>query len=127
MDLAKYTPQQFRKYNGQVVMKAIESMGYQATANKLAKSIAAATNQSEEVVLEPVKEVLKYAVANGFLVARGKSYALPGVGFSIQMDGRRRVARKPRNVMKKSKKSKTVKKFEKTKLPIKKKLPVKKM
>lgn len=120
MDLAKYTPQQFRKYNGQVVMKTIESMGYQATANKLAKSIAAATNQSEEVVLEPVKEVLKYAVANGFLVTRGKSYSLPGIAFSIQTDGRRRVARKARKVIDKPKSSGNVKKSKKPKLQVKK-------
>lgn len=120
MDLTEYTPQQYRKYNGQAVMKAIESMGYQATANKIAKAIGTAIKQPEEVVLEQVKEVLKFAVANGFLVTRGKSYLLPGVAFSIQTDGRRRVARKPRKIINKKKASVGVKKSKKSKSPVKK-------
>lgn len=70
-------------------MKALQSMDYHATSNKLAKHIAACTNQREEDILDTVKRVLSTAVTNGFLVTRGRSYQLPGT--TIQMDSRKRL------------------------------------
>lgn len=87
--MAKYTPQQYTKFNGQTVMKALQSMDYQATSNKLSKYIATNTNQRLEDVHDTVKRVLRSAVANGFLITRGKSYRLPSAAYTLYMDGKR--------------------------------------
>lgn len=78
MDNPNYTWQQYKKFNGQTVMKALQSMNYHATTDKLTKYIASCIDQREEDIKDTVKRVLSNAVANGFLVTRGKSYVLMG-------------------------------------------------
>lgn len=108
MEKAKYTLQQYKKFNGQTVMKALQSMDYRATSNKLAKYFAANSDHSEEDIRDTLRHVLKNAVANGFLITRGKSYQLPG---AIQTDSRKKSALKPRrNATKKTNRSKPVRK-----------------
>lgn len=108
MEKAKYTLQQYKKFNGQTVMKALQSMDFHATSNKLAKYFAANTDHSEEDIRDTLRRVLSNAVANGFLITRGKSYQLPG---AIQTDSRRKTAAKSRqSATKKTNRSKPVQK-----------------
>lgn len=84
-----YTVQQYKKFNGQTIMKALQLMNYSATTKKLAKHIAASIDQREEAVIDTVKMVLSNAVANGFLVHRGSSYRLPSTAYTTQTDRRK--------------------------------------
>ncbi|KAG4079097.1 hypothetical protein HA402_001068 [Bradysia odoriphaga] len=106
MESPKYTVQQYKKFNGQTVMKALQSMNYNATTNKLAKHIAACNNKREEDIKSTVKRVLSDAVANGFLITRGQSYRLPTPTFIVQTDSRKRLNSR-RNAAGKIKKSKS--------------------
>lgn len=107
MEPHKYTAQQYKKFNGQTVMKALQSMNYKGTTNKLAKFIAASNNKREEDIRDTVKRVLSDAVANGFLVTRGSSYQLPTPTFTVQVDSRKRLDSR-RNAASKIRKSKSV-------------------
>lgn len=111
MAKSDYTMQQYRKFNGQTVMKALQLMDYRATTNKLAKHFAASINESEEDIKDAVKRVLSNAVANGFLVTRGKSYQLPGALYAYQADGRK-ASNSRRSVTKKMVKLKTARKTQ---------------
>lgn len=91
-------------------MKALQSLNYHATTNKLAKFIAASINQREEDIKDTIKSVLHNAVASGFLVTRGSSYLLPGTAYTIQADNRKGRANSRRNVTNKISKPKTARK-----------------
>lgn len=71
-------------------MRALQSLNYHATSVKLAKHIAACNDKREEDIRDTVKRVLSDAVANGFLITRGKSYQLPAPSFTVQTDSRKR-------------------------------------
>lgn len=106
MEKPKYTLQQYKKFNGQTVMKALQTMNYHATTNKLAKYIAASIQQPEEDIKDTVKRVLQSAVANGFLVTRGSSYQLPGEVYTIQTDSPKPRSNSRRNAVRKISKTK---------------------
>lgn len=76
MDQQEFTPQQYKKYNGQSIMLALENMGGSATADDLAEHIGVSINQPQHIVKAEVMQVLRRGISNGFFQRRGKSYFL---------------------------------------------------
>lgn len=73
-----YTPQQYRKYNGQMVFKALRAIGSEVSADDLASYISKHIGEREEIVLPEIKQVLRRGIVNGFLVRNGTNYSLVG-------------------------------------------------
>lgn len=82
-----YTPQQYRKYNGQSVLKALRSIGKDATADELANYISQDINEEEDTILPEIKNVLRRGITSGFLQRHGIHYSLVGEEDNIQVDG----------------------------------------
>lgn len=62
--------------NGESVFEAILHLGGKATFSELVKRIANSVSQPEDAVQSEVKQVLRAAVLNGYLVRHGKNYLL---------------------------------------------------
>lgn len=72
----KFTPQQYKKYNGQSIMAAFKSMGDRATVDDISGCIARTIHQPEECIREEVANVLNRGVSDGFLLKREQYYIL---------------------------------------------------
>lgn len=70
-----FTPQQYRKYNGQSVFRALSAMGNEASADELADFISEDIGARQEVILPEVKSVLQRGISNGFLKRNRKLYS----------------------------------------------------
>lgn len=86
----QYTPQQYRKYNGQSVFKALTAIGNEASADEVANFISQDIGEREEIILPEVKQVLRRGITNGFLVRNGKFYSFVGDDVNMQTDSARR-------------------------------------
>lgn len=85
----EYTSQQYRKYNGQTVFKALSAMGNEGSAEDLATFISEDIGMDQGEILPEIKQVLRRGVSNGFLERKGHSYRF--YHEEIQTDsGRRR-------------------------------------
>lgn len=62
--------------NGESVFEALLRLGGKATFSELVKRIANSVSQPEDTVQSEVKQVLRAAVLNGYLVRHGKNYLL---------------------------------------------------
>ncbi len=92
----EYTPQQYRKYNGQSVFKALSAIGNEASADELANFISQDIGKSEDAILPEVKQVLRRGISNGFLVRSGQFYSFISDDQVMQVDSaskRRRTRR----------------------------------
>lgn len=90
-----YTPQQYKKYNGQSVFKALSAIGSEASADELAHFISLDIGENEEIILPEVKQVLRRGVSNGFLVRKGQYYSFVGEEFIMQSDSAPRHRKRP--------------------------------
>lgn len=90
MDTLEFTPQQYRKFNGQSIMLALQNMGGSATADDLADHIGALIDQPQHIVKQEVRLVLRRGISNGFFQRRGKKYFLFSEGSAYQLDGSRK-------------------------------------
>lgn len=90
MSHEKFTPQQYRKFNGQSIMLALETMGGSATSDDLTEHIATEIDQPKEIVKPEVNQVLRRGIANGFFQRRGTKYSLFNEGNLIEVDGSKR-------------------------------------
>ncbi len=111
----EFTPQQYRKFNGQSIMMALDAMGGSATADHLAEHIGNMIDQPQHLVKPEVSQVLRRGISNGFFQRRGKEYFLfnkdrtyevdgkkrkrkiINLPFELQTDGRRKIIRLSRN------------------------------
>lgn len=94
----EYTPQQYRKYNGQTVFKALSAMGNVATAEELADFISQDIGLREDTILSEIKLVLRRGITNGFLERKGNIYSAIRGDVNMEMDSApRRKARSSRN------------------------------
>lgn len=98
MNSQEFTPQQYRKFNGQSIMLALESLGGSATADTLAEHIATMIDQPQDIVKAEVSIVLRRGISNGFFQRRGKEYFLFSESSLYDVDGGKR-KRKSRNGM----------------------------
>lgn len=89
MDQQEFTPQQYKKYNGQSIMLALENMGGSATADDLAEHIGVSIDQPQDIVKAEVRQVLRRGISNGFFHRRGKKYFLFN-GETYETDSRRK-------------------------------------
>lgn len=96
----KYTPQQYKKYNGQSVFKALSAIGSEASADELANFISQDIGQREETLLPEVQQVLRRGIANGFLVKNGDYYSFIGNNLEMHLDSAR--SRRPHSSSRKS-------------------------
>lgn len=62
--------------NGEIVFEALLHLGGKATFSELVERITNSVSQPEDVVQSEVKQVLRAAVINGYLVRHGKIYVL---------------------------------------------------
>lgn len=90
MDTQEFTPQQYRKFNGQSIMLALQNMGGSATADDLADHIGTMIDQPQHIVKQEVRLVLRRGISNGFFQRRGKNYFLFSEGSAYQLDGSRK-------------------------------------
>lgn len=81
-----YTAQQYRKYNGQMVFRALRAIGNEVSAEDLANHISQHIGEREEKILPEIKEVLRRGIVNGFLVRNGTNYSLVGEDDNVQID-----------------------------------------
>lgn len=86
----EYTPQQYKKYNGHSVFKALNAIGNEASADELASFISKDIGKRQEAILPEVKQVLRRAISNGFLLRKGKLYSFIGDDMHIDSAQRRR-------------------------------------
>lgn len=92
--MEEFTPQQHKKFNGQSVMLALESMGGSATVDDLTKHIGVLIEQSDDLVKPEVKKVLRRGITNGFLQRRGKNYFLFNQSNAYEVDSKPKRKRK---------------------------------
>lgn len=85
-----YTPQQYKKYNGQSVFKALSAIGTEASADELANFISQDIGESETIILPEIKQVLRRGILNGFLVRNGIYYSFIGDELVMQVDSAKR-------------------------------------
>lgn len=76
--LNEFTPQQYKKYNGQSIMLAFKSMDNKATLDDLSKYIARSIEKPEENIRNEIINVLNRGIDDGFLLKRGQYYLLAG-------------------------------------------------
>lgn len=94
MDSQEFTPQQYRKFNGQSIMLALDALGRSASADDLAKYIGDLIDQPQDAVKAEVSQVLRRGISNGFFQRRGKKYCLFNEGSACDVDSGSR-KRKP--------------------------------
>lgn len=91
MEQPEFTPQQYRKFNGQSIMLALEAMGGSASADDLATHIGASIDQPQHIVKSEVTQVLRRGISSGFFQRRGKQYFLfNNESITYQVDGKKR-------------------------------------
>lgn len=90
MEREEFTPQQYRKFNGQSIMLALQNMGGSATADDLAEHIGALIDLPQHIVKPEVSQVLRRGVSNGFFQRQGKKYFLFNEASSYQVDSSRK-------------------------------------
>lgn len=88
MDQKEFTPQQYKKFNGQSIMLALDAMGGSATAEDLATHIGVMIEQPQDIVKAEVQQVLRRGISNGFFQRRGKTYCLFNGDSGYQVDGK---------------------------------------
>lgn len=86
----EYTPQQYKKYNGHSVFKALNAIGNEASAEELANFISKDIGKRQETILPEVKHVLRRAISNGFLLRNGKLYSFIGDDMHVDSVQRQR-------------------------------------
>lgn len=71
---------------GESVFEALQHLGGKASSKELVQQIASSLNESEEAVQSDVKQVLRAAVVNGYIVRHGKNYLLSRSCRSLHTD-----------------------------------------
>jgi len=94
MDLYFYTPEQRRMDRGKIVVKALQSLGGEGTAEHLLEEISSKIGHPAEVIETEIKKVLNQAIRDGFLIKKGRTYVFPGEENAEQMDSRMDAKRK---------------------------------
>lgn len=92
--MEEFTPQQHKKFNGQSVMLALETMGGSASVDDLTRHIGILIDQTEDLVKPEVKKVLRRGITNGFLQRRGKNYFLYNQNNAFEVDSKPKRKRK---------------------------------
>ncbi|KAG4079495.1 hypothetical protein HA402_005192 [Bradysia odoriphaga] len=78
--------QEIIKFNGKTVSKALAMLKNNATETEISDYISNYTGQPPNLVAREVKEILSFAVSNGFLVKNGNTYKLPSQKFIYNVD-----------------------------------------
>lgn len=86
----EFTPQQYRNFNGQSIMLALETMGGSATADDLAQHIGVLIEQPQQLVKPEVMQVLRRGISNGFFQRKGRHYFLVHQDIAYQVDSKRK-------------------------------------
>lgn len=81
-----FTPQQYRKYNGQSVFKALSAIGTEASADELANFISEDIGANKRVILPEIRNVLRRGITNGFLQRNGEYYSFITDDYEMQVD-----------------------------------------
>lgn len=78
--------------SGESVFEALSNLGGKASSSEIVKRIANSVSQPEHVIQPEVKQVLRCAVVNGFLIRHGRNYLLSRSCRTLYTDsGNRRI------------------------------------
>lgn len=78
--------QEISKLNGQVISNALATLNNYASEREISKFISNCTGHPLNIVTREVKEILQFAVCNGFLVKKQNKFSLPDQNSIYNLD-----------------------------------------
>lgn len=91
-----YTQEEHKLNNGKLVASTLQSIGGEGTVEDLGEKISYLTGASKEQVEPQLKQVLRQAIRDGFLIRNGKVYSFPEHKYEVDsnVDNERRPTRR---------------------------------
>lgn len=87
MEVYFYPSEQHERKCGKLVACTLQSIGGKGTTDDLSNEIAYVIGQPKEIVKPKLKQVLRQAVREGFLIRKGKTYTFPGHEYEVDARG----------------------------------------